>query len=63
MAYQTNEHEVSQTTNSQFSEAELQLLKYQLEEKEFAQLLRVVTQLPPEIWGEATQKLSERLAH
>ncbi|SDQ85050.1 hypothetical protein [Pseudovibrio sp. Tun.PSC04-5.I4] len=45
------------SATSKFSEAELQMLRYQLEEAEFAQLIRLVTSLPPEKWESAVQRL------
>ncbi|WP_068318790.1 hypothetical protein [Polycladidibacter hongkongensis] len=40
------------------SEAEIQLLKYQMEEQDFARLLQTVAKLPPEMWQKATHELA-----
>ncbi|MDD7911091.1 MULTISPECIES: hypothetical protein [Pseudovibrio] len=52
----TSEYEYSQDDG--FSEAELMLLKYQLEENDFAELIRLATKLPSEKWAEARTQLS-----
>ncbi len=44
--------------SSRFSEAELQMLRYQLEEAEFAQLIRLASSLPSEKWQEAVKALA-----
>lgn len=46
------------SATGKFSEAELQMLRYQLEEAEFAQLIRLVTGFPPEKWKKAVQALA-----
>ncbi|MTI18845.1 hypothetical protein E1162_16485 [Rhodobacteraceae bacterium RKSG542] len=42
-----------------FSEAEFQLLKYQLEEKEFRRLIRLATTLSPDKWASASAFIEE----
>ena len=40
-----------------FSEAEFQMLRYQLEENEFTTLIRLITNLPSEKWQTAKEAL------
>ena len=47
------------TATGKFSEAELQMLNYQLEEVEFAQLIRMVASLPSEKWEKALEALKD----
>ncbi len=52
------EADVPTTATGKFSGAELQMLRYQLEEAEFAQLIRLASSLPPEKWEKAIESLS-----
>ncbi|WP_310620945.1 hypothetical protein [Flexibacterium corallicola] len=46
-------------THGPFSEAELSLLNYQMEENEFASLIRLVTSLPSEKWSAAKEAIKK----
>jgi hypothetical protein len=50
--------DVPTAAHGKFSEAELQMLRYQLEEAEFAKLIRLVSSLPSEKWDQAIKALS-----
>ncbi|EEA94168.1 hypothetical protein [Pseudovibrio sp. JE062] len=52
------EADVPAAATGKFTEAELQMLRYQLEEAEFAQLIRLVSSLPSEKWEKAVEVLS-----
>lgn len=56
MGQVSTEYEYSREDS--FSEAEFMLLKYQLDEDGFADLIRTATQLPPEKWAEANRHLA-----
>lgn len=49
--------ELGDIATGKFSEAEFQMLRYQLEEAEFAALIRLITSLPSEKWQAAKEAL------
>ncbi|WP_068006202.1 hypothetical protein [Pseudovibrio axinellae] len=53
------ETDIPSTATGRFSAAELQMLRYQLEEMEFAKLIRLVSSLPSEKWESAAEALYE----